>query len=390
LAIALTKDEKKSFISFYALFLGSTFILLLIISWLFYQTKSSYFKDLTISKMHLNASVLSSKIIQAHMQNKIISKKDLNVEKGLNFALYDKNGQAIISTLEQTIDLNKKFHYLNHRLILVDNSVSGHLGVYFIAIEERVLYDLLQQLKKDITLSFIFLYLFIIVLGFYLTSIFIRPIVTQRVVLNNFIKDTTHELNTPISALIMSVNQNAPLDTKALNRIYLSAKRISELYSDLTYLLLQPDTIDDTLQKPIELSAILDEQITYFQLFASKKSILLEYEVYPCTFCIDKESFIRICNNLIANAIKYTPANKKVSVFLKQNHLIIKDEGIGIKKENLSKVFKRFYKDNNTVGGFGIGLNIVSTICKKYDIPIKIKSILNQGTTIELDFTQKA
>ena len=70
--------------------------------------------------------------------------------------------------------------------------------------------------------------------------------------------------------------------------------------------------------------------------------------------------------------------------------MIIKDEGIGIKKENLSKVFKRFYKDNNTVGGFGIGLNIVSTICKKYDIPIKIKSILNQGTTIELDFTQKA
>jgi two-component system OmpR family sensor kinase len=340
--------------------------------------------------MHLNASVISSKIITAHMQNIVLTKDDLSVEKGLNFALYDKKGHPIISTISKPIRLNTKFNYINGHLILVDQSVSGHLGVYYVAIEEVILHELLQQLKKDIILSFLFLYLFIIILGFYLTSIFIRPIVTQRVVLNNFVKDTTHELNTPISALIMSVNQKEPLSENALNRIYLSAKRISELYNDLTYLLLNQEQAHQKNPEVLELSHVLNEQIAYFKLFASKKAIQLDYKAHPFHYAIDKESFIRITNNIIANAIKYTPSHKKVTVTLKNGVFMVQDQGVGIKNENLSKVFKRFYKDNHTVGGFGIGLNIVETICKKYDIPIEIDSCVNQGTTIRICFKKNA
>ena len=59
--------------------------------------------------------------------------------------------------------------------------------------------------------------------------------------LNNFIKDTTHELNTPISAILMST-ENKTLSEKQIERVRISAKRVSDIYSDLTYLFLENKT----------------------------------------------------------------------------------------------------------------------------------------------------
>ncbi|MDD2640435.1 MAG: hypothetical protein PHS65_05525, partial [Arcobacteraceae bacterium] len=129
MVIVLTKDEKRTFYGFYSFFLTLTFILLLIISWLFFETKSSFVRDITISNMQLNASKLASKIVYSHMQNIPIKRSDLVVDKGFNFGLYDQNGVVIISTIPKQITLNKKFSQVDDNLILIDQSVSGHLGV---------------------------------------------------------------------------------------------------------------------------------------------------------------------------------------------------------------------------------------------------------------------
>jgi len=360
--------------------------LLSVISWLFFETKSSFIRDITISNMQLNASKLASKIIYSHMQNIPLKKSDLAVDTGFNFGLYDHNGVVIVSTIAQQITLNKKFSQINNNLILIDRSVSGHLGVAYVAIEEVILFQAFKELKKKIIISFCLFYLLIIIFGFYLTQLFIRPIVQQRVKLNNFIKDTTHELNTPITALMMSANPHNTLDEKGLNRILLSAKRISDIYSDLTYLFL--DNVQE--KKPttalIDLKEVLNEQIEYYTFFASKKRIILEVDIHSVHYPIDKESFNRIVNNLLSNAIKYTSSQGKIEVQLKEKHLIIKDTGLGIKKKSLSKIFNRFYRDTNVVGGFGIGLNIVASICKEYHITIEVESQINQGTTFKLNF----
>jgi two-component system OmpR family sensor kinase len=224
------------------------------------------------------------------------------------------------------------------------------------------------------------------IFGFYLTKLFIKPIIQQRIKLNNFIKDTTHELNTPITALMMSVNPSNKLDDKGLNRILLSAKRISDIYSDLTYLFLNNEQTRVKETEAIELKEILNEQIEYYNFFAQKKRIAFEYNIQSVLYPIDKESFIRIVNNLISNAIKYTPANGEVFIELKDNILTVKDTGVGIHKKSLSKIFDRFYRDTNVVGGFGIGLNIVASICKEYGIKINIESEINEGTTFKLEF----
>lgn len=114
--------------------------------------------------------------------------------------------------------------------------------------------------------------------------------------------------------------------------------------------------------------------------------MILTYDIHSCFYCIDKESFNRIVNNLISNAIKYTKAQGKVFVQLKDNVLMVQDNGVGIPKKNLSKIFERFYRESDVVGGFGIGLHIVASICKKYHIKIEIDSKINEGTTFKLKF----
>ncbi len=339
--------------------------------------------------MQLNASKLASKIVYSHMQNIPIKRSDLVVDKGFNFGLYDQNGVVIISTIPKQITLNKKFSQVDDNLILIDRSVSGHLGVSYVAIEEVILSQALKDLKKKIMISFSLFYCFIVILGFYLTKLFIQPIVQQRLKLNNFIKDTTHELNTPITALMMSVNPKQTLDEKGLNRIQLSAKRISDIYSDLTYLFLNNEQNKAKSDELIDLKEILNEQIEYYNFFATKKKIHLTYDIQTVMFAIDKESFSRIVNNLISNAIKYTPANGNIYVELKEDILIVKDSGVGINQKSIAKIFDRFYRDTKVVGGFGIGLNIVASICKEYGIKIDIDSKINEGTTFRLTFSSK-
>lgn len=138
--------------------------------------------------------------------------------------------------------------------------------------------------------------------------------------------------------------------------------------------------------KEINIKYLLDEEIEYFKLFASKKAIELEYKANDTLFNIDEESFKRLTNNLISNALKYTKKNGKVSILLSNNKLTISDNGCGIAKDDIKNIYNRFYRANNTTGGFGIGLNIVNTICKEFNIKIDIKSQIGEGTKFELIF----
>lgn len=101
---------------------------------------------------------------------------------------------------------------------------------------------------------------------------------------------------------------------------------------------------------------------------------------------MDKDDFIRLFNNLFSNAIKYNKINGKIEVILKDKTLSIKDSGIGIKKEKIKDIYKRYYRATSQSGGFGLGLNIVNMICKKYDIKIEVESFENEGTTFKLLF----
>ncbi|MDX9960089.1 MAG: HAMP domain-containing sensor histidine kinase [Aliarcobacter sp.] len=384
MVIDLTASEKSTFFRFLFLYLGSSFILVIMLAFFYFQNEKTLYYDLTKSNMQNEVSKISSKIIFAHMTNNEFDKDYLLKTNDYKISFYNENKEKIFGNLDDEIDFTKTIMDYKKHFILIDSSTLGHLGVYYIAIKENLFYEQISKLKMNIVFIFLLIYSFIAIIGFYLAKLFLKPIKDERIKLNNFIKDTTHELNTPISAILMST-ETTNLNEKQIQRIRLSAKRISEIYEDLTYVFLQNKQNKNTLEI-VDLKNLIIEQLEYFTPLASKKSIDIKFQLEQFEYKINKDDFIRLFNNLISNAIKYNKIAGTIEITLKNNELIIKDTGIGISKDKLKDIYKRYYRATNEQGGFGIGLSIVNQICNNYNIKIEVNSQLKQGTTFTLKF----
>ena len=384
MVIDLTASEKSTFLRFLFLYLGSSFILVIMLAFFYFQNEKTLYYDLTKSNMQNEVSKISSKIIFAHMTNNEFDKDYLLKTNDYKISFYNENKEKIFGNLDDEIDFTKTIMDYKKHFILIDSSTLGHLGVYYIAIKENLFYEQISKLKMNIVFIFLLIYSFIAIIGFYLAKLFLKPIKDERIKLNNFIKDTTHELNTPISAILMSTETTNP-NEKQIQRIRLSAKRISEIYEDLTYVFLQNKQNKNTLEI-VDLKNLIIEQLEYFTPLASKKSIDIKLQLEQFEYKINKDDFIRLFNNLISNAIKYNKIAGTIEITLKNNELIIKDTGIGISKDKLKDIYKRYYRATNEQGGFGIGLSIVNQICNNYNIKIEVNSQLKQGTIFTLKF----
>ncbi len=239
LVIVLTRSEKSALVRFLSLYLGSSFILLTIIAWLFYKVESNLYYDLITSNMKSVASKISSTIIYAHMTNQKINPEKIRKNIDFDFALYNNKHEKLVGNIEDKIDFTKKINQYGNSFILIDDSALGHLGINYVVIKENFFHKKILELKEKIFISFLLIFAFLFITGFYLAKMFIKPITNERLKLNNFIKDTTHELNTPITAILMCTSKGSSLSEKNLQRINLSAKRISEIYKDLIYLFLE-------------------------------------------------------------------------------------------------------------------------------------------------------
>jgi len=385
LVIVLTKDEKRTFYGFLGLYLGSSLLLISIISWLFYTSSAKQLEELTISKMEIYASAISHKIIQAHMKGLNLDLENLQIDKDFKYALFDNKKNPVHVHFDEKIDFSKKTFKKNNSIFYIDKGTTGHLAISFVVVKENSLTKTLDTLQKNIIYATIGIYCLIALVGFSLAKLFIYPIQSQREKLNRFIKDTTHELNTPLSALLLCVDKDNFYNEGNKELIKLSAKKISNLYKDLTYITLRNHQKDSI--SIIDISKILNDELLYHKQISQRKKITITQNLEETLFKIDKEDFIRLTNNLISNAIKYTKRNGKIDITLKNSVLSIADNGIGIEKDKLDKIYERYYRATSSVGGFGIGLNIVYSICQNYHLKIDVKSQLHVGTTFNINFS---
>ncbi|MBL3519604.1 HAMP domain-containing histidine kinase [Arcobacter lanthieri] len=379
--IDLTSSEKKSFFSFLGLYLGSSFILMILATFFYYQNEKILYIDLAKSNMQNIVSKASNEIIISHMTNSDFDKNKYLNEHKISF--YDMHQNLLFGNLKDNFDFSLNFYQDKNKLLIVDSSAVGHLGVWYIVLKDKSLKGKISKLKLNIVFIFLIFYSIIALVGWYLAKLFLKPIKDERERLNNFIKDTTHELNTPITALIMSSNSEN-ISQKQLERIKFSAKRISEIYKDLTYIFLE--NIDKKSIENLSISKIIKEEISNFEPMIIRKKITIFLDIDEFYYDINKDDFIRLFNNLFSNAIKYNKQDGKIELILKNSSLIIKDSGIGIPKDKIKDIFNRYYRATNQSGGFGLGLNIVNIICKKYNIKIEVNSIENEGTIFKLIF----
>lgn len=257
----------------------------------------------------------------------------------------------------------------------------------------------IQSIKKEIfsirveIIALMLLCLLVIaIVAYALVRLSLRPIKAQIKHLERFIKDTTHEVNTPLSVILMSVQKfdNSELgeaNKKRLHHIKLSAQSLHQMYQNLIFLnFYQGKNNEQSLQ----LDSLINERVEYFSTLLAQKNITLETKLAPAKIYANKDEITIMLDNLLSNAIKYNHKGGTISLLLTASQdkatLEIRDSGYGIQKEDLERIFERYKRFNDDKGGFGIGLSLVSEIASKYDICLKVQSEVGKGSTFVLVF----
>ena len=321
--------------------------------------------------------------------------KDLTYPRNPKFrsAIHDLLGNEIFSLMKHEprhfgrdiYRIHDSIHFLK---VLDDNYYLG-AKYLFIEVDEDLAWR--DKAIRDIMLYGTVTLLILSIFGFFFVRIFLRPMRDSITLLDDFIKDTTHELNTPISAILANVEMmdKATMGEKnerKLARINVAAKTVSHLYQDLTYLTLGHNR--ESKDEWIDLKQLMEDRVEYFAILAGSKKITFDLDLQDSKLFIDAVKIARVLDNLISNAIKYNRRNGTIFIVLRKNYFYVEDTGIGIDSKEVNEIFERYTRFNSSEGGFGIGLNIVKSIIDEYNLKIRVKSVLHEGTTIRVEFLE--
>lgn len=338
-------------------------------------------------EMMYQARMLSSKIVMKSMKKKegtFDIKAYLETLKHCRFQVgyYDKDEFPLYTEIEDVERFDTDFFVNDMKCYTVTEDKGNHLGVHYIVLKESDLASALHDLRIKIIGYLVLSFILMGIVGYFLSRLFLKPVREQIESLDKFISDTTHELNTPISAILMTIQSLKGVEPKKMKRLEASAKRLSTMYGSLTYRL-------EGGVEPSEylcLAQIVKERIEFIKELIDSKHLKIDLDLEATTVYMPKRSVYRLIDNLISNAIKYSDVGGNIDIILKHNVLKVKDTGIGIDEKMQEDIFRRYYRANDERGGFGIGLNIVLSICKQYKIKLGLESKKGEGSTFILAF----
>lgn len=232
------------------------------------------------------------------------------------------------------------------------------------------------------------------------TTLLLAAIVAERYTLeqrkDDFITLASHELRTPLTCLQgytqllkrQLAGSDHPSTLLTLASIEASVKRLSRLITDLLDLSKIQAGKLTFAEESVDMNTLVREVVEHFQQTSSRHQILIEGSA-PGTIIGDRERLAQVLNNLLANALKYSPQAEQIFVHLTSTAecltVSIQDFGIGIPKTEQEKIFERFYRATNeqsqTVTGLGIGLFITHQIIQHYRGKLWVESVEGQGST---------
>lgn len=233
--------------------------------------------------------------------------------------------------------------------------------------------------------------------------------ITEHVKLDNmrkeFVADVSHELKTPITSIkgysetLLDGDCDKETEKHFLHVIDDNADRMEKLVQDL--LTLSKYDNNRATKKPVEfdLGELAKACKEKFDIEIKRKNQDVNCFVtadVPNVYA-DKDGIERVILNILSNSIKYTPDGGKIDIYVGYVHndayVKIKDTGIGIPKNDLERIYERFYRVDKArsrqLGGTGLGLSIAKEIIEKNNGSINIKSKVNEGTEVVIQIPVK-
>lgn len=385
----LRASEKKTLWSFLLLYAFLTFLILVFMAILSYKAEEEL---LLQEKREMLSTLTNEHIAQLkNLHNAFDKDQTYPRDERFNSAIYDSSLKEIFSTLTtQKVNLYEDSYLKNGSIYFVKELEFYYLGARYTVLEIAAPEGWEEKVYQKLLLYGVIIFLILVLIGYFLLLLLLRPMRQAITLLDRFIKDTTHELNTPVNAILSNIEM---IDTQALEpslakkikRITIASQTISNLYDDLTYLVLSHKIISH--DETIDLKELLEERMEYFTLLMDSKKITSSMELQKgVTLFIDRKKMTKLIDNILSNAIKYNVIGGSISLVLKERRITISDTGQGIEESKLKRVFERYSRFNTSVGGFGIGLSIVSLIAKEYHLHVTLSSVLKEGTEVKISW----
>jgi two-component system phosphate regulon sensor histidine kinase PhoR len=214
----------------------------------------------------------------------------------------------------------------------------------------------------------------------------------------DFVANVSHELKTPLTSiqgyvetLLNGAIHDDEYNTRFLEKSHAQVRRLTTLVSDLISLARIESTAVRADAEPVDLREVILESVGYRRDPLMAKDLHLELDLPDGPLLIEgeSESVRQIVDNLLDNAINYTPENREIRLRLASEGydgvMRVEDTGIGIPAESLARIFERFYRvdkgRSREVGGTGLGLSIVRNLVQRMQGTVTVTSDVGVGTT---------
>jgi len=262
--------------------------------------------------------------------------------------------------------------------------------------------DAIAEARARIIVTLAFINLCILVFsglgGYFLAGVTLDPIAEMVEKQKEFVSNASHELRTPLTALMTEIEvalRDKKITLPEAKRLLGSNLEEVKKMNDLSNYLLKLNKFQDgkstTKFIKVDLKTVVINVMEKLDPIARSKNIKLVPKLAPFSVSGDEDTLAELVTILVENAIKYSPSGKVVDLIIKNRSLVVKDQGIGISKEDLPHIFERFYRADSSRNkakseGYGLGLSIAKSIVELHNASIKVESKVGVGSTFTIIF----
>ncbi len=318
-----------------------------------------------------------------------------NLNLSMEYAVYEASGQKIVFSTDGFFNDSSTGIY---QIDLYSSPLMRESPILAVKFPDKTTF-IMDSMKWLLIITF--LLLGIILAIFYFTMLVLVKQSKLAKVKTDFINNMTHEFKTPIATINLATdalqnvlkNNNIPEGTftsiikQETHRMHRHIDQILQIaFLEKGEVVLSLETYN--------IVSLISESIKSFSLRVSEQNGNIEfYHQKPEIFCkIDKDHFVNAINNLFDNSLKYNDKKPLIKVEVEEKAkfvtISISDNGIGMNKETIRRIFEKFYRGQtgniHKIKGFGLGLTYVKLVIEKMNGTINVSSILGNGSRFKI------